>query len=257
MGDEYERQQLNTHIISFENTRSHLDTDSITTRIWRMGEVLFSQVCVCPHRQRYPIPRLFPRSLVPGPFWVDTPVPDSFPGLWMNTPVPANGYPSPSWGDAPVLARGYPMTGACTPDQNRTGVPPPGHDWGTPCQGHHWGTSPPGHDLGTHSWAGLGYPPARTGLGYPLTGTGVPPTPPRQNSTVRTCYAVDGMPLAVTQEDFLVKTKCFILSSFENARNHVDSYIIKANYFNVSKLVSKRQEVILIRTLLKLLFYFS
>ena len=70
----------------------------------------------------------------------------------------------------------------------------------------------------------MGVPPIRTGWGYPPVGTGwgtptcwdwrgVPPlgldwgTPPpirRQNSRVSTCYAAGGMPLAFTQEDFLV-----------------------------------------------------
>ena len=47
-------------------------------------------------------------------------------------------------------------------------------------------------------WLGwyLGYPPpARSGWGTP---------PPQTISIASTCYAADGMPLAFTQEDFLV-----------------------------------------------------
>ena len=48
-----------------------------------------------------------------------------------------------------------------------------------------WDGVPPGH--------GMGYPP-RPEMGYP----------PRQISIASTCYAAGGMPLAFTQEDFLV-----------------------------------------------------
>ena len=44
-------------------------------------------------------------------------------------------------------------------------------------------------------------PPPRPGQGYPRAGSGVPP---RQKSRASTCYAADGMPLGVTQEDFFV-----------------------------------------------------
>ena len=115
----------------------------------------------------------------------------------------------------------------------------PGQDWGTPQLGHDWGTPPARTGLGyllPPTRPGLGYPPhnrdttevppplqpgqywgtplARTGLVYPtapLTRTGLGHSPtPRQNSSASTCYAEGGMPLAVTQEDFLVKKNEFI-----------------------------------------------
>ena len=68
------------------------------------------------------------------------------------------------------------------------GVPPP------PMSGLDGGTTPSRLDGGT----------PLSGLGG---GTTPPPPPPpirRQSSRVSTCYAVGGMPLAFTQEDFLV-----------------------------------------------------
>ena len=62
--------------------------------------------------------------------------------------------------------------------------------------GSGWGTPQPGKN---------GYPPGQHRMGYhPLasSGWGTPP-PPGQNSRATTCYMVGGMPLAVTQEDFL------------------------------------------------------
>ena len=71
------------------------------------------------------------------------------------------------------------------------GVPQPGLDGGgtqgTPMTG--WGTR-----LARSGWWG-GYP------GYPPTMTGWSTPPP---SIASTCYAAGGMPLAFTQEDFLV-----------------------------------------------------
>ena len=56
---------------------------------------------------------------------------------------------------------------------------------------------------------GMGYPP-RPGMGYPPgPGTGYPPRPgmgyPPSPSIASTCYAACSMPLAFTQEDFLVE----------------------------------------------------
>ena len=64
-----------------------------------------------------------------------------------------------------------------------------------------WGTPQPG--MGYPPGPGMGYPP-RPGIGspFPQTWDGVPP--PRQVSIANTCYAAGGMPLAFTQEDFLV-----------------------------------------------------
>ena len=74
------------------------------------------------------------------------------------------------------------------------GVPQPGLDGG----------GDPGYPLG-QVWMMGGTPhPTMTGWGTPLP----PPT-----SIGSTCYAVGGMPLAFTQEDFLVKFKCFLEST--------------------------------------------
>ena len=76
---------------------------------------------------------------------------------------------------------------------------------GTPFSGLGMGGTPsswcgvpfPGLDGGgTPSW---GVP--HLGRAYPLAGE---PPPPRQTSTACTCYAAGGVPLAFTQEDFLV-----------------------------------------------------
>ena len=78
------------------------------------------------------------------------------------------------------------------------------------------GYSPPWDGVPPTIKTWLGYP--HPGMGYPPThphpwdgyppqhGTGYPPTwpPPRQSSIASTCYAAGGVPLAFTQEDFLV-----------------------------------------------------
>ena len=79
-----------------------------------------------------------------------------------------------------------------TPSSWPGGTPFPGLDGGYPLPG---GT-PPGK--GVPPSAGL--PPL--GRGYPSPPTGG--TSPHQTSTVCTCYAAGGVPLAFTQEDFLV-----------------------------------------------------
>ena len=78
------------------------------------------------------------------------------------------------------------------------------------------GGTPPG--VPPVSW--MGYPsqrvPPLAGWGTPgrVSPTGVPPSrgTPHQTSTACTCYAAGGMPLAFTQEDFLVKRSfiCFV-----------------------------------------------
>ena len=60
------------------------------------------------------------------------------------------------------------------------GRPQPGQDCGTTWAGQDWGT-PPGQDR-----------------------TGIPPLPQRLNTRESTWYAAGTMPLAFTQEDFLV-----------------------------------------------------
>ena len=126
-----------------------------TTRIWRMGRVLFLQVCVCPHPQMG-IPHLHPIILPPVPchfYWVSQwPVPGPLQGVpqsrWGGgTPVPGEGYPSPWWGTL-VPGKGYPVPGGVSPDgvppghrqeivpHAKTGpgypIPQRGQDWGTP-----------------------------------------------------------------------------------------------------------------------------
>ena len=102
---------------------------------------------------------------------------------------------------------GYPvqvlMVGEGVPPGQVLMVPPaiktwlgysPTLGWGTPSTIKTWlGYPPP--DLG---W---GTPPTiKTWLGYPP-----PPTHPLDSSSIAsTCYAAGGMPLAFTQEDFLV-----------------------------------------------------
>ena len=110
---------------------------------------------------------------------------------------------------------GYPHPGMRYPPPSRPG-------WGTPLG---WGTLPPARPgLGTPPpWDGvpptnLGWgtpPPSRPGWGTPPPWDGVPPTlgwgtpsPTRQSSIASTCYAAGGMPLAFTQEDFLVFCFC-------------------------------------------------
>ena len=89
---------------------------------------------------------------------------------------------------------------------------------GTPSQVCRGGVPHLRSEVGGYPISGLGGVP-QSGLdgGYP----GYPPTlrwgtPPRQISIASTCYAVGGMPLAFTQEDFLVQTdfdkSCHVLS---------------------------------------------
>ena len=104
-------------------------------------------------------------------------------------------------------------------------VPPwPGLDGWKGWWGDTWGTPQPGLDGGWYSpgqvWM-VGVPRVHTQPG--LDGGGVhqvlpcqdwmgtsPPTPIRQSSIASTCYSANGMPLAFTQEDFLVWTLIFI-----------------------------------------------
>ena len=119
------------------------------------------------------------------------------------------GYPIPGVGGGyPILGlgRGYPVSGLGggypIPGLKGWGYPgyPPGQVWmegGTPSQvwGVLWVPS-------SQVWMVGGYP------GYPLvrSGWGTPP-PIRQSSIASTCYTAGGMPVAFTQEDFLVVTK--------------------------------------------------
>ena len=115
------------------------------------------------------------------------------------------GYPVPS------LGRGVPHLRS-----GRGGYPLPGLARGVPPQS--WDGVPPG--------PGMGYPSPRPGMGYPpRPGMGTPPgfemgypprpemvrwgIPPRPISIASICYAAGGMPLAFTQEDFLVLVHVF------------------------------------------------
>ena len=161
--------------------------------------------CLSFHRGDYSSPRFFPRSLVLCPFQGGTPVPGSFHGLCSQ--VLSRGVPQFWPRGTSVLGQdwglGYPQLGL--------GYPQPWQDWGTP-------------------WARTGVPPGRTGLGYTLghdwgtspARTWVPPNP-RQNSRASPC----GMPLAVTQEDFLVVFSLIILLWITlNRSNQTDSIIL-------------------------------
>ena len=90
------------HYISkaIHTVTSKLCNTVVTTRIRRMGKVLFSQVCVCPH-QGWGLPHLHPiiLPLVTCPFQE---VP-----LWLVTGPFLGGYPSPSRG-IPWPGLGYP-----------------------------------------------------------------------------------------------------------------------------------------------------
>ena len=124
------------------------------------------------------------------------------------TPVPPGG------GGTLVLAGGVPQ---CHVGKHpRAGVPVwPGQDWGTPSQDR-TGVSP------VMTWVpltrtvvippagtGVSPPPPKPGLGFlPRTRLPPPPQQRRQNSRASSCYAAGGMPLAATQEDFLVRDRC-------------------------------------------------
>ena len=109
------------------------------------------------------------------------------------------GYPSPryfprSLVPGPFLGRGvYPSPGRCGTQSQVGGTPVPAarvpQDSGIPLS----------RTRGTPIQDGTGVPPppVRTGLRYPSP-------PADQDSRASTCYAAGGMPLAVTQEDFLV-----------------------------------------------------
>ena len=116
----------------------------------------------------------------------------------LSVNIGGGGYPIPS------LGRGVPHP------RSGWGVPHPRSRWegGTPFQVWTGGTptitgwsTPPPPSLGgvpPHTITGWGTP-THTGWGKPP-----PPNPIRQSSIAGTCYTAGGMPLAFTQEDFLV-----------------------------------------------------
>ena len=104
--------------------------------------------------------------------------------------------------------------GVPQPGLDGGGVPgvPPGQVWmvggtqvrsgfwgGTSARSGSWGVPQPGLD-------GEGVPGVPPWLGLDGGGGawGTPPTPIRQSSIASTCYPSGGMPLTLTQEDFLV-----------------------------------------------------
>ena len=188
---------------------------------------MFSQVCVCStFGGGYPIP-----GLAGGGGGT------SIPGLAgeVSHLRLGRGVPHPSWGGC---TQGIPPTrsGWGTP-QTWDRVPPPDQVWmGYPPDQVWMGYSPrtwdrvPPQDLGQgnppRTWDGV---PPDLGWGTPQTwdgvtsqtwdrvppaprpGTGYHPPPPdqvwiRQSSTASTCYVAGGVPLAFTQENFLVLT---------------------------------------------------
>ena len=101
--------------------------------------------------------------------------------IWMRGTIS-------SWWGVPYLRSrwGYPISGL------DRGVPLwPGLDGVPPWPGLD-GVPPSGQD-----WMGYPLPPSQNWMGYPLI---------RQSSIVSTCYVAGGMPLAFTQQDFLVSS---------------------------------------------------
>ena len=113
----------------------------------------------------------------------------------------------------PGLAGGYPIPdlagggGVPHPRSGQGGTPSQVWPGGYPYPDLRWGTPPPHLDLGwgtrpTQTWDGV--PPLpRPGTGYPPTWDGAPPLI-THSSIATTCYVAGGVPLAFTQEDFLV-----------------------------------------------------
>ena len=94
------------------------------------------------------------------------------------------------------------------PRSRGEGVPHPADGGGgvTPISGLD-GRVPYPADRGTPSKIRKGVPPSKISRGYPHPGLDwVPPSPiRRQISIASNCYTVGGVPLAFTQEDFLVE----------------------------------------------------
>ena len=140
--------------------------------------------------------------------------------MFSLCPPLQGGYPHPAKGGGvpKVQTWGYLSVG---PDR---GVPHPRSGWGYPIPDMDMGVPPSKIRMGGYpikDW--MGYPPLGTGRGTlpSRTGWGTthPPTPhpgldrashtiKRHISIASTCYAAGGMPLAFTQEYFLV-SNCF------------------------------------------------
>ena len=151
-----------------------------------MGKVLFSQVSVSPHFG-WGIPHPADGGH-PLPSWCGVPisfpmgVTPSFPtGVTPSFLIGVVPHPRSEWGVPQFQARmgvlGIPLHPAQVPSQDRGCPPPPGprSGWGVP-----WESGP-------------GLVQGQDGGKYP-----------NWNSTACTCYAAGCVPLAFTQEDFLV-----------------------------------------------------
>ena len=118
------------------------------------------------------------------------------PGLAGGYPIPglAGGIPHPRSGQGGTPSQVWPGEYPISGPRGVTQVLPPSQTWdGVPHQT--WDGVPPW----TWDWVppqdlGQGALPFGPGMGYP----------PRQISIGSTCYTAGGMPLAFTQEDFLV-----------------------------------------------------
>ena len=152
-----------------------------------------------------------------------------FPGLDQGYPIQlTGGIPFPGldggtqsnwWGGTSFLGldRGYPiqLMGGYTLPRSRWGYPFPGLDQGYPLPRLY----PPPADGGT-PFPGLdatpsrGTPPAQVPPAGVPASRGVPPgrgyPHHHQTSTACTCYAAGGVPLAFTEEEFLVQELFFI-----------------------------------------------
>ena len=199
----------------------------ITARIRRMGEGTVFSLFVSPHLRGggYPISGLGGGGVYP------------ISGLGRGYPIPglAGGVPHPRSGQggtpSQVCSGGTPWDGVppdlrwATP-QTWDGVPPPDLGWGTPCQV--WGVPPgtwdrvppPNLGRGTPPKPGMGYPPDLGWGNPPGPGTGYPPS-----NIASTCYgyAAGGMPLAFTQEDFLVFDLSLVLEITMHVENRCAS----------------------------------
>ena len=144
-----------------------------------MGEGNIFTLCVSPHldwgRGQYPIPGL-----------------DG--GGTLGIPLARTRWGTPRSGlDGGTLPPARTGRGT-TPGQDWMGYPSPSQDWMglSHLARTGWGIPPPPGLDGLHT------PPSQLGL------DGITPAPIRQSSIASTCYAAVGMPLAFTQEDFLV-----------------------------------------------------
>ena len=159
-----------------------------------MGKALFSQVSVCQHwGGGIPSPYLHPLILllVPCPFWE---IPQCL------VPGPFWGIPSSRWVPQSQDRTRNPLLG-------RTGLRYPlqvGQNWGTPpWQGQDWSCPPHIKTEVTSPWL-------RTGLGFH------PEIEHQREYLVRS----DGMPLAFTQEDFLVISFIFSMQVHPQYQGH-------------------------------------